>query len=1189
MSKLPSSAKKVISVVVALGMIISLFSCMSGLSAFAIDNGAVIVAEKTEKGETQTVSTAANAGTHTHCSCGAQEGISGTGVPINASTHKEHKYTTVFAPLTQADIDAGSATNKDGGTTKFTAGSLPSGNAWCLAEDITVTKPLSCPYAYIFCFNGHTITYAASETSSLIKFADATSAKEVSFCDCGGADGTAKGGIKVTGTLSQPNGGIFSIQQSNFPITLRVYGGKYDISETTMSSSGGVLYVGNKNGHNAASDTEVENFAMLYQPEFIGSSGANGIYGGLINVRGKSKVSTYGGKYHDGYVPQTGTTYGGLVCTMGSSKFTSWGGQFYASDDTAANPTAGKATCGGLFAARETSTIELSAGTFTGGTATWGGVVYGATGTTLKVSGASTVVSGGKADNASAQAGGGCIHVSSGCSLTVSGGATVKDGKVNSPTTNANGGCIFNAGTVSLDGAKIDATNSTLTGKSHMGIAVYSNGAGGLTIKDSEITGSKNYCAWGTVYANSGLSITGNTKIHGGNCYRGSALYKEGSGEATIELGDEGIIDNIADLGNKVNTGGLIHVGVGTLTIKSGNFVGADVMSKDATNYTGTGGLIYSAAGTTLNINGGTFTGGKAKLGGGFFVSGNFAMTAGTVEQGESTSSGGGNMFLSSANAVISGGTIKDGKVLNWASGANIYVDSDKSLSISGTASIENGAAGSGGNLYLASGASVTMDGGTIKDGHSYDDRVVESKGGNVYIGTGASFELKSGEIKDGYVLGRGGNICIAEFETTGSKPAGNYYQSGGTVSGGKCYDWYSDGAAKTKPSASGFGGGNIYAGGLCQISGGVVTGGQYLVKLATNKGGGGNISAGASSSKVVISGGEISNGIDDFGQTGNISMWYLAPADSLVITGGTIKNDVTEAPEGFNAGGVRVFFSSGIDKVLDLSGDAVIDDLLTIQDGCHIKVTSFTGSVSALSTNKTAIIGKDWDKDYVDAGNIKIVVDENGDPYYDYNYNSGAPILVGAATSEFLEKIGDGEELGLGDLSSERTYEGFSNEVKDVIKTVYGIDGTEESDMLSKAAGFEDMLKVEVEVVENYGGGDKTLFILHSGMDENAASYDAARIVITINGKTVGNTDDKNINDAYKTIIYDSVTEYDADADKTDIEEYVYFTTVALKNSNISADVDYTFYARILVDGKWVSTKEANRNTGKLTDLIPA
>ena len=104
-----------------------------------------------------------------------------------------------------------------------------------------------------------------------------------------------------------------------------------------------------------------------------------------------------------------------------------------------------------------------------------------------------------------------------------------------------------------------------------------------------------------------------------------------------------------------------------------------------------------------------------------------------------------------------------------------------------------------GGNLFVSQNATVTIDGGVIKDGYSDQD------GGNIFI-SGISLTMNSGSITGGHAVRHGGNI--AQTNTT---EATSVSLLGGTVSGGVAGGVIKNISDGTIARGSG-GGGNYYS-----------------------------------------------------------------------------------------------------------------------------------------------------------------------------------------------------------------------------------------------------------------------------------------------------------------------------------------------------------------------------------------
>lgn len=78
-----------------------------------------------------------------------------------------------------------------------------------------------------------------------------------------------------------------------------------------------------------------------------------------------------------------------------------------------------------------------------------------------------------------------------------------------------------------------------------------------------------------------------------------------------------------------------------------------------------------------------------------------------------------------------------------------------------------------GGNIFAGGTATVTISGGSVKDGYSDED------GGNIFL-SGISLTMTAGSIKGGHAIRQGGNISQANETAQVSTSL-----LGGTVTGG--------------------------------------------------------------------------------------------------------------------------------------------------------------------------------------------------------------------------------------------------------------------------------------------------------------------------------------------------------------------------------------------------------------------
>ena len=174
-------------------------------------------------------------------------------------------------------------------------------------------------------------------------------------------------------------------------------------------------------------------------------------------------------------------------------------------------------------------------------------------------------------------------------------------------------------------------------------------------------------------------------------------------------------------------------------------------------------------------------TGGSAVYmwGGMAYVNATFNMYGGTIDASASNEAAidmaevaDGKINVSSVN--LYGGTITGGA---GSTGGSITVRKNAILNLYG-GTVQNGKATSGGNVYLAAGSVCNMYGGTVTGGQA-------DNGGNLYLSAGAALNVYGGKITDGQATaGEGGNIYAkGDNESFAAVTLRNVEISGGTSS----------------------------------------------------------------------------------------------------------------------------------------------------------------------------------------------------------------------------------------------------------------------------------------------------------------------------------------------------------------------------------------------------------------------
>ena len=354
---------------------------------------------------------------------------------------------------------------------------------------------------------------------------------------------------------------------------------------------------------------------------------------------------------------------------------------------------------------------------------------------------------------------------------------------------------------------------------------------------------------------------------------KGGLINCAASGSTVTMYG--GLIrDGVATVG-----GGNVYMGAGsTLTVNAGIIKGGNAAAV-------TGGNILNAG--TVRIPGGFVIGGSAANGGNIYTTGTTTVSGGMVYGGTATDNAdtdtkegiGGNIY-SGGTTTVSGGVVTAG---NARIGGNIYVSTDKTLTVSGTGIIAAGVAStnggnvyvyngtanvtggivtaglavSGGNFYISTdGKTVTVSGGLVTGGIATDADAT-GKGGNFYIGKG-TLTISGGTVSRGMAAYGGGNIYVTSSTLN---------LTNGKVLGGRL-------CTSTKD------GGSVYlaSGGTMNMSGGELVGG-YSGDC------GGNIYMSNTNSKLTMSGGTVTDGYA-YKYGGNIHL----NSGSLNMTGGTVS-----------------------------------------------------------------------------------------------------------------------------------------------------------------------------------------------------------------------------------------------------------------------------------------------------------
>ncbi|MBR3240348.1 MAG: Cna B-type domain-containing protein [Oscillospiraceae bacterium] len=357
-------------------------------------------------------------------------------------------------------------------------------------------------------------------------------------------------------------------------------------------------------------------------------------------------------------------------------------------------------------------------------------------------------VDGGSANNYTATGDGGIVLVSGAQKLTVTERATLRNS-----ATSGNGGAIW----VGKDAGLV--MNGTITNcQAQNGGGVYAaDGFGGDHIVVT-IEGSISGCTaevgnGGAIYAGTGtipagipgavpVKVTGSAKLTGNTAaQQGGAIY------CATDIKIDGT--NVAISNNTATTdGGAVYQSSGAFTM-----TGATISNNIATN--GNAGGIQAG---NINIANGIFANNKAEKGYGGAIY--------TVTNANVTISGNDTSFT--GNTAKQGGAVYDQ--------AESFATTD--ITMTGNIATEKGGA-----VYVASGKSFTMSGGSIKDGNKSSEGAI-STGSDAVLNFSGNASVSGNTANDGTTamnvfLGYHSNAIINASDLTGTGQIGVYVKDG--------------------------------------------------------------------------------------------------------------------------------------------------------------------------------------------------------------------------------------------------------------------------------------------------------------------------------------------------------------------------------------------------------------------------
>ena len=334
--------------------------------------------------------------------------------------------------------------------------------------------------------------------------------------------------------------------------------------------------------------------------------------------------------------------------------------------------------------------------------------------------------------------------------------------------------------------------------------------------------------------------------------------------------------------------------------------------------------------------------------------SGSVITVNGSLTLNDSSSEGGGT--ITGGNARISG----------YTDGGGVYVATGGSFTMNGGSISGNKAINRGGGVYVGSGCSFTMNGGTITGGNI---PLNATKGGGVYVDSGGSFTMDGGTISGNTASNGGGGVYLYKATFIMRDPSeisGNYaYSVGGgvyvygddygenirfTMEGGTISDNHVDqeGGGVYVNSSGNFAmnGGNI-SNNRAKKGSGVYAGGTFTMTNSSISGntateGGGGVYVYGQGKSFTMNGGTISDNGAENG--GGVYVYYYS---SFTVNGGIISGNTANQI----GGGVYVYYYSSF----TMNGGTISGNTATANGGgVHLNYGTFTMSGAPVITGNT-------------------------------------------------------------------------------------------------------------------------------------------------------------------------------------------------------------------------------------------
>ena len=583
-----------------------------------------------------------------------------------------------------------------------------------LTQDVEIKEPWSPANEVTLCLNGHSITLASRDGSSVIK----VESGNFTLCDCSGSKGKITHGYKDGGGQKYPGRGV-SVSKNG---TFTMYGGSIT-GNIASSSYGGGVFVGEKG-----------TFTMC-GGSITGNTSSS--FGGVYMASG-AKFTMNGGEISG----NTSSSYGGGVYVYNGAEFTMTGGSI---TDNAASSNENKSYGGGVYSA---GTFTMTGGNITRNKAKYGGGVW--TGASFTVSGNVNItgnvgIDSNTASNVFRSLGTitiGREGLKPEAKIGVTNGNTIKTGEFVTIATGAKDSCTadnFTADAGEPFGIKVESTGGGVDVNLYNGLP-HEHPICGKTCSHTDnehtniewkpvssldaITGAGNYYLTQDVTSSKTWTCSHDVNL----CLNGHSITMTGNDNAinvaqnaTFTLcdcngsnaGNGKIIISKERSGVKIEYNGTFFMYSGSI---SGRGTGVDV-SKGSSKFNMYGGAIEGNTWNgvnnsgTFNMYGGVIKGNDHR---GVYNIRKFNMYGGSITGNTVTSSAnqkgdGGGVYVYGGSFTMSGGSITGNKSDSF--GGGVYVE-DGTFTVSGDVTISgNTAKGNTSNVYLPAGKTITVSG----------------------------------------------------------------------------------------------------------------------------------------------------------------------------------------------------------------------------------------------------------------------------------------------------------------------------------------------------------------------------------------------------------------------------------------------------------------------------------------------